>query len=439
MPRRRPPGRPVELERDHARPRTVPAPTTPQMDAQLQLLLYPAVFGLRDRYRGMGYRERILSLPVMVGILLSLVWRQIASVSELQRVLAREQLLWVEPTEITQQALSARLAALPAELFALLWHELVPVLQQRAAQRPTAHGEVLATLHPDYARVWILDSTRLEAVFKKSQALRGVSRTVLGGTLTTVLDLASHLPVHLWLNEDPKVNDRTILDTLTPIVPDGTILLLDRGFSRFSFFDALTETGSVLVSQWGNHWVFDEVQTLQISATTSDQLVRVGKYRSSPCRHPVRRIGRCDATGTWHYWITTELDPAKLPVAQVIALYAQRWRIEEAFLQCKRLLNLSYLWGSSANAIALQVWTTVLLYGVLVDLCGEAAMALAVPPERISREMLYRSLYHYAGAVQRGERRDFIAWVADPKQRDLGIVKRQRNRPTGASTSTEDA
>ena len=125
MPRRRTPGRPVELERDYARPRTVPAPTTPQMDAQLQLLLYPAVFGLRDRYRGMGYRERILSLPVMVGILLSLVWRQIASVSELQRVLAREQLLWVEPTKITQQALSARLAALPAELFAPLWHELV--------------------------------------------------------------------------------------------------------------------------------------------------------------------------------------------------------------------------------------------------------------------------------------------------------------------------
>ena len=86
-------------------------------------------------------------------------------------------------------------------------------------------------------------------------------------------------------------------------------------------------------------------------------------------------------------------------------LYAQRWRIEEAFLQCKRLLGLSYLWGSSANAIALQVWTTVLLYGVLVDLCGEAAMALDVPAERISGEMVYRSLYHYAGACSGGATR----------------------------------
>lgn len=439
MPRRRTPGRPVELERDHARPRTVPAPTTQQMDTHLQLLLYPAVFGLRDRYRGMGYRERILSLPVMVGILLSLVWRQIASVSELQRVLAREPLLWVEPTEISQQALSARLDALPAELFALLWGEVLPGLQQRAGQRPTAHAALLAELTPAYERVWVLDSSRLEAVFKKSGALRGVSSTVLGGTLTTVLDLASHLPVHLWLDASPKTNDRAILDTVTPLVPERTILLLDRGFSRFSFFDTLSESGSVLVSQWGAHWVFDAVQTLSTTTTTSDQIVQLGKYRSSRCRSPVRRIGRKDATGRWQYWITTELDPARLSAAQVMALYAQRWRIEEAFLQCKRLLQLSYLWGSSANAIALQVWTTVLLYGVLVDLCGEAAMAMGVPPERISLEMLYRSLYHYAGAVQRGERRDFIAWLADPNQRDLGIVKRQRTRPTAKRTTTEGA
>jgi len=430
MPRRRKSGRPVELERDHARPRTVPAPTTAELDAHLELLIYPAAFGLRDRYRAMGYRERILSLPVMVGILLRLVWRQIASVSELSRVLARESLLWVDPTEISQQALSARLDVLPAELFALLWDEIRPELQQRAAQRPTSHAALLDELAPHYERVWVLDSSRLEAVFKKTQALRGVTSTVLGGTLTAVLDLASHLPVQVWLDDDAKVNDRQILDKLAPLVPKQTILLLDRGFSRYSFFDTLTESGSVLVSQWGTHWVFDVVQTHQCSPTEIDQVVRVGKYRSSRCHHPIRRIGHMDAAGVWHYWVTTELDPARLPAEQVIALYAQRWRIEEAFLQCKRLLNLSYLWGSSVNAIALQVWTTVLLYGVLVDLCGEAAMALAVPPERISMEMLYRSLYHYAGAVQRGERRGFIAWVSDPRHVDLGIVKRQRTRPT---------
>jgi len=32
--------------------------------------------------------------------------------------------------------------------------------------------------------------------------------------------------------------------------------------------------------------------------------------------------------------------------------------------------------------------------------------------------------------VQRGEQRGFIAWLSDPRQVDLGIVKRQRTPPT---------
>lgn len=431
--------RPVALNRDHARPRTVPAPSNAQVTAHLTLLLHPIVFGMRDRYRGANKRERILSLPVMVGILLGLVWRQIASVSELQRVLARESVGWVERTVVSQQALSKRLNTLPAALFAQVWEELLPVLQQRAAQRPAAHPELLASLAPAYERVWVLDSSRLEAVFKKTKAVRDNTGTVLGGTLTVIVDLATHLPVQVWVNPSATVNDHQIVPTVLKTLPNRTILLLDRGFTSFRLFDQLAAQERGLISQWGNAWAFEVVQNLRTTPTLTDQLVKLGKYRSNPCHQPVRRIGRRTATGSWDYWITTDLDPARLPAEQVIALYAQRWRIEDAFLQCKRLLGLSYLWGSSANAIAVQVWTTLLLYGVLVDLCGEAAVALQVAADRISMEMLYRSLYHYAGQLERGESRDFITWLTDPQQRDLGIVKRQRTRHRAQSTEQEAA
>ena len=48
--------------------------------------------------------------------------------------------------------------------------------------------------------------------------------------------------------------------------------------------------------------------------------------------------------------------------------------------------------------------------------------------DRISVEMVYRGLYHFAGAVQRGEATDPVAYLAS--QTDLGIVKRLRNRRT---------
>ena len=61
------------------------------------------------------------------------------------------------------------------------------------------------------------------------------------------------------------------------------------------------------------------------------------------------------------------IDPHILPPHVVANLYRKRWRIEEAFLVVKRLLDLSYLWTGSINGIKLQIWGTWLFYSVLVD------------------------------------------------------------------------
>jgi hypothetical protein len=274
MPRSNPAFRyPIALERDHARCRAAPAPVVEKFDAQLTLLVYPVALGIWDRHRGPHLRERVLSLPVLVGILLSLVWRQIPSVSVLQRVLAREPLLWVEPTTVSQQAIAKRLETMPAQLFADLWQEVAPVLQQRAAQRPGFHAELLACLHPAYQRVWLLDSSRLEAVFKKSGALRAVPGTVLGGTLTAVLDLGSHLPVHVWVDASATVNDRAHLPNLHERTPPGTIVVLDRGFTTFASFAQLRAAGSAVVGRWSAHWKVVVVSTLS----------HVTRSRRSPC------------------------------------------------------------------------------------------------------------------------------------------------------------
>ncbi len=430
MPRSNPAFRyPVILDRDHARSRAAPAPPVEEFDAQATLLVYPVALGIWQRHRGAHLRERVLSLPILVGILLSLIWRQMPSVSTLTRVLAREPLLWVAPTTITQQAIAKRLETMPAQLFAELWQELAPVLHQRAAQRPAFHPDLLAHVHPSYQRVWVLDSSRLEAVFKKSRAVSHQPGNVLGGTVTAVLDVGSHLPVQVWVDASATVNDRAILPKLHERTPPGTILVLDRGFNRFASFDTVTEHGSAIVGRWTANWSFELLETLSSGPTHLDQRVRLGTYRSNPCRHPVRRIGRLDQ-GQWHWWVTTECDPQRLPAAHVIALYDQRWRIEEAFLHIKRLLHLSYLWGSSANVVAVQVWTTILVYGLLIDLCGEVGQALAVPAERVSVEMTYRSLYHYARACQQGEQRGLVVWLSDPAQADLGLIKRPRKRST---------
>jgi hypothetical protein len=123
------------------------------------------------------------------------------------------------------------------------------------------------------------------------------------------------------------------------------------------------------------------------------------------------------------------LDPAILPANVVADLYRRRWRIEEAFLVVKRLLNLSYLWTGSVNGVLLQVWSTWLFFAVLIDLGDAVAEELAVPFDQISLEMVFRGLYHFTRAYHQGQATDPVKYFAATENQDLGVVKRLRQKP----------
>ena len=102
---------------DHVRRKNAPTPSDEVIEERLKSLLEPAVLGQQGYARLLGLRERILSFPVMVAAVLTLLWRQVPSVCELSRVLAREDCLWAPRLKVSQQALSQRFLSFPVELF----------------------------------------------------------------------------------------------------------------------------------------------------------------------------------------------------------------------------------------------------------------------------------------------------------------------------------
>ena len=82
-----------------------------------------------------------------------------------------------------------------------------------------------------------------------------------------------------------------------------------------------------------------------------------------------------------------------------MALYWQRWRIEDAYAIVKRLLGLAYFWVGSQNGVELQLWATWLLYAVLIDLTDAVAEALNQPFAALSLEMVYRNLYFFTTSL----------------------------------------
>jgi len=198
---------------------------------QLEALLTPAITAQENYYRQLGLRDRILNLPFMVAAVLTLLWRDVAGVTELTRMLAREGFLWSSPLNVSQQAISQRFLTFPAQLFEKVFKDLLPNL--RAAwysrnQRPLPES-IQFTLSK-FSRIWIIDSSTLEALFCKLKSLSDVPKGQLAGKMGTVIDLITRLPIEIWFQENPKASDTKLEENILELVTAKTLLLLDRGF-----------------------------------------------------------------------------------------------------------------------------------------------------------------------------------------------------------------
>ena len=154
-----------KTNRDHAKKTQRPMVEDEVIAAQLEALVKPAITAQENYYRQLGLRVRILNLPFMLAAVLTLLWRDVAGVRELTRMLAREGFLWCSPTQVSQQAISQRFLTFPAELFERVFKQLLPELRQAwhlRTRRPLPES-VKFTLSK-FERIWIADSSTLEAL-----------------------------------------------------------------------------------------------------------------------------------------------------------------------------------------------------------------------------------------------------------------------------------
>jgi hypothetical protein len=408
---------------DHVRRKNVPGPDNEAIEAQLTDLVSPAVANQLAYYRQLGLRSRILNLPLMVAAVLTILWRQVPSVHELTRMLAREDLLWCQVVKVSQQALSQRFLSFPAVLFEGVLKELLPQLRQRWQQRQRRPlPESITYARQSFNQIWVADGSTLEALFRKLKVLADVPVGQLAGKIGTVVDLLTRLPVEIWFREQAKAHESSFIPELLALVKAKTLLIVDRGFYDFEFFAALMEQEVAFITRPKSNAFWIGQQLLSKTATIKDQIIFLGTGTQGQPVLKLRlievRFGR-----VWYQYLTSVLDPTVLPPVVVADLYRRRWRIEEAFNTTKRLLNLSYLWTGSLNGIQLQLWATWLFYALLVDLGDAVADRIGLPFDRISLEMLLRGLYHFSRAYSRGLASDPVAYFADPANQDLAVVK----------------
>jgi hypothetical protein len=413
------------IQRDRSKRPNVPAPDE-QIAERLTEIIHPITLAQVAHFHDLGLRERTLNLPVMVALVLSMVWRQIGAVSELAKMLRDEGLLWAEPRKVSQQALSERVRTFPAVLFLRIFLAVLPVMAERWESRQRPLPPEVAWARARYTEVVIHDGSTLDALLRKVGLLRDAETNPLAGRMTALLDLCSRLPRHVWYEQDAEAHDQRFWPRILKALKAGSLLIFDLGYTNFDIYRQLTARSVMFITRAKSNLAYQVERDLRRTAQVHDALVWIGKGDD---RQLVRFI-QVMYQGKWYRYLTNELDTERLPAPYVVALYWQRWRIEDAYNIVKRLLGLAYFWVGSQNGVELQLWATWLLYVVLVDLTDAVAEELNQPFAALSLEMVYRSIYYFTGAYHRGETDDPVVYLAH-NATWLGVIKRKRkHRPS---------
>ena len=411
------------IQRDRAK-HPIPAPPDEQIRERLMEIVQPATLAQVAHFHKLGLRERTLSLIVMVAFVLDMIWRQISGVSEMVRLVQTESVLWVSPKKISQQAFSQRLTSIPAQLFLHILLAVLPQMQRHWSERKRPMPPEIVWALEQYREVQAVDGSTLDALIRKIGLLKDLPQNPLAGKITALLNLGSRLPSQIWYDSDPKAHDQRFWPQILAALKANSLLIFDMGYINFEVFAQLTLAQVKFITRAKSNLVYTFERAILNSARVRDSLVWIG----SEDERQLVRLVEVLYDGKWYRYLSNELDPERLPTAYLVALYWQRWRIEDAYAIVKRLLGLAYFWCGAQNAVEMQVWATWLLYVVLVDLSDAVAEALNQPFAAISIEMVYRSLYFFTQAHARGEADDLVAYLATHTKL-FGIIKRKGAHP----------
>ncbi len=413
------------IQRDRQK-RPTAAPPDEMTEQWLEEAIHPAALNQVVYFQQLGLRARTLTLPVMVAFVVSLIWRQLGSVREAVRVLREEGMLWVTPLEtVSPQAMLERFNTLPAELFYNVVQEILPQMQQKAVARKRPLPAAVAYAREHFSHIWSVDGSVLDNLLKKIGLLQEADKFVLAGKITTAVDIMTQIPAHIWYKEDPHAHDQSFWEMIFEVLIAGTLLLLDKGYIDYAIFDRLTDKDVGFVTRMKKNASYKVIRVLYKTESVQDLVIQLGS-KQKRCQHEMRLV-KVLLRGRWYCYLTNVVDNEKLPAECVVALYDQRWRVEDAFNVVKRLLGLAYFHCGSVNAVQIQVWTTWLLYAMLVDLTDSVAEALHKPFKAISMEMVFRGLYHFAQARHRGQAIDPVEYFVR-KAKSLSLIKQKRRK-----------
>lgn len=207
--------------------------------------------------------------------------------------------------------------------------------------------------------VYAFDSTTIDLCLKLFPWAN--FSTYKGGIkIHTLYDVETQVPAFIHITE-AKINDVRAMDVIT--YESGSFYVFDRAYNDYhrlykihmmdSFFVVRAKTNiKARILKWKRRLPKNILSDCEIELT--------GFYTQKSYPETIRLVRFWDEEDEREFVYLT--NAKHIPALQVAELYKNRWQVELFFKWLKQHLKIKKFWGTSENAVKIQVYSAIIAY-----------------------------------------------------------------------------
>jgi putative transposase len=181
--------------------------------------------------------------------------------------------------------------------------------------------------------------------------------------LHTLLDHDGYLPVLVTITEGRRHEAKV---ASLPRLPRGSIVVVDRAYTDYSWFCTLRQSGLCFVIRQKKNAVYEVRERRGVprgSGVTADQIISLTGPAAASYPYLLRRVSYTDPeTGKQYVYLTNNF---RLSPQTIADIYKERWQIEMFFRWIKQNLKIKAFLGNSENAVMTQIYVALIAYLLL--------------------------------------------------------------------------
>lgn len=218
-------------------------------------------------------------------------------------------------------------------------------------------------------QVYAFDSTTIDlclsvfwwAKFRKKKG---------GIKLNTLFDVTTQIPAFVHITP-AAAHDVNAMDYL--LYEPEAYYIFDRGYVDYERLYRITKHSAFFVVRAKNNLCFKRMYSLKSNkeaGVKSDQIGKLtGFYVSQDYPEKLRRVRFYDKESDKTFVFLS--NNFELSAEQIAYLYKNRWQVELFFKWIKQHLKIKAFWGTSENAVRIQVFSAIIAY-CLVSIVGSS-------------------------------------------------------------------